>query len=171
VDTETREPDTSLKILISNLLANATDANHDHLSFTGVNTGSSGQGATLAANSTFVFYLPANNNNDSFTYNLSDGHGGTAIGTITVNVTGNQPGGASGSITLVGNVATVTMYGIPGLGYDVQRSTDLANWTTMSSSLNPAPPIAASTADGSIRFTDTFSGSPPNSAYYRIMAH
>src|ERR1035441_8022347 len=80
-DPETRQPNVSLKVLISTLLSKATDANHDNISFTGVNTSSSSQGATLFANSTYVFYLPTNNNSDTFTYNLSDGHGGTATGT------------------------------------------------------------------------------------------
>ncbi len=171
--TVTREPNTSLKIPISSLLANDTDANHDLLSFTGVNSASSGQGATLLANATYVFYVPANNNTDTFTYNLSDGHGGTATGTVAVDLAGSIPGAATGSISLAGSVATVKIYGIPGVGYDVQRSTDLSTWTTLTATqLTPAtPPIIASAADGSVSFTDTFSGTPPGSAYYRIVAH
>jgi hypothetical protein len=167
VYTETRQTNVSLKIPISSLLANATDANHDSISFTSVNTPST-QGAAVSANSTYVFYLPVNNNNDVFTYRISDGHGGTAIGTVNVNLISNQPGGASGSISISGGVVRVEMYGIPGVAYDVQRSTDLSSWTTLSSSLSPAPPIPAAAADGSVSFMDTFAAA---SAYYRIVAH
>jgi oxalate decarboxylase/phosphoglucose isomerase-like protein (cupin superfamily) len=177
-DTETRGTNLSLKILISGLLADATDANHDNISFTSVNTSSSGQGATLSANSTYVFYLPANNNNDSFTYNISDGHGGTTIGTVTVNVTPQPPGAASGSITVSGGVATVTFYGIPGMYYNVERTVSIEppSWTPLLASppLDAAPPIQAA-ADGTVRFKDNFSdlgvppASPPASAYYRLV--
>jgi hypothetical protein len=165
----------SLKVLISTLLSKATDANHDNISFTGVNTSSSSQGATLFANSTYVFYLPTNNNSDTFTYNLSDGHGGTATGTVFVNMAGSQPGGTSGSISVSEGVATVKMFGIPGFQYDVQRATSLNGpWTTLTSAppLNATPPFTA-TADGSFSFTDNFNdlGGPPGSAYYRSLAH
>jgi hypothetical protein len=174
-DPETRQPNVSLKILISTLRSKATDANHDNISFTGVNASSSSQGATLFANATYVFYLPTNNNSDTFTYNLSDGHGGTATGTVFVNMAGSQPGGSSGSISVSEGVATVKMFGIPGFQYDVQRATSLNGpWTTLTSAppLNATPPFTAP-ADGSFSFTDNFSdlGGASGSAYYRSLAH
>jgi hypothetical protein len=171
-----RQPNISLKIPVSTLMTNAaaTDANHDNINFASVVT-PTGQGATVSANATWVFYLPANNNNDTITYYVSDGHGGTGAGTIYVNVIGNQPGGPSGSIGVSGGVAAVKMFGIPGFQYDVQRSTNLTSWMTLTSAppLNAAPPFTASTNDGSFSFTDNFSdlGSAPSSAYYRIMLH
>jgi hypothetical protein len=172
--TATRQPNISLKIPISTLMTNATDANHDNISFSGVDT-PTGQGATIYTNATWVLYLPANNNNDTITYSVSDGHGGTGAGTIYVNVIGNQPGGASGAIAVSGGVASVKMFGIPGSQYDVQRSTNLTTWTTLTSAppLNAAPPFTASTSDGSFSFTDNFSdlGGAPSSAYYRTMGH
>ena len=173
-DSFSRDQNVSLKILQSDLLANDTGTS---ISFTSVNSPSA-QGATLTASGSYVFYTPVNNNNDSFTYNITDGNGATATGTVTVNVNATgTPGGASGSISVSGGVATVKMYGIPGVQYDVQRATVGASgpWTTLSAAppLNTTPPFTASTSDGSVSFTDNFSdlGSPPASAYYRIMAH
>ena len=170
--TFTRQPGVSLKLLISAL---GTDTDGDTLSVTALGSGS--QGATISHNSTYVFYLPAsgNDNNDGFTYTISDGYGGTASGTVAVNVIGNQPGGASGSISVSNGVATVKMFGIPGFQYDVQRSLGLSTWTTLLTAppLNPVPPFTASTNDGSFTFTDNYSdlGSPPSSAYYRAVLH
>ena len=173
-DTETRDPSVCLKILKSKLVGLATDANHDVLSVSGVETTSTG-GATLSTNATYVLYQPNGaGDGDTFTYTVSDGNGGTATGTVTVRVA-IQPGAACGQIRVSGGVATVKMFGIPGVQYDIQRSTDLNAWTTLLTAppLNTASPFTASTADGSFSFTDSFSdlGSPPPAAYYRLLEH
>ena len=86
-----------------------------------------------------------------------------------------QSGGASGSIAVSGGIASVTLYGIPDLPYDVQRALNADGpWTTLLASppLNVAPPIT-SASDGKISFTDDFSdlGAKPGAAYYRTMQH
>ena len=72
------------------VLDNDTDADGDTLTLTGVTQPSNGT-ATANANGT-VTYTPALNFNgtDSFTYSISDGHGGSATGNVTVTV--GQPG-------------------------------------------------------------------------------
>jgi len=60
----------------------------------------------------------------------------------------------------------IKFYGIPGLQYDVQRTTSLTEpitWTTLTST--PLSPEA----DGSFSYTD---GEPPEgTAYYRSLQH
>ena len=171
--TFSRQPNTSLKMLISDLMVDNTDFGGATPSFASV-AASSDQGATVWSSGLWVFYLPNSAGTaDTFSYTISGQGGGTVNGTVTVNLDSPGAGGASGSISLIGNVATVRMYGLPGVQYEVQRSTDLVGWITLTSTeLTPlTPPITASSADGSISFTDTFSGTPPTSAYYRVVAY
>lgn len=166
--TYTREKGTSLKIAISDLVTSFPAGGNPSLVVT-----TTANGATLSTNSTYIFYVPANDNNDSFSYTVNDVRGGTSTGTITINVT-SQPGGSSGSISVSGGAATVGMFGIPGVAYDVQRSLDLNSWTTLTTSppLGAAPPFTAA-SDGRVNFTDNFSdlGNAPGAAYYRLIQH
>jgi hypothetical protein len=169
--TFTRAPGLSLKITVADL--GAADPESGTVTFNSVTGGS--QNATISHDDTYIFYLPqaGNNTGDSFNYTTTDGQCVSVSGTITVNVAG-QPGAASGQISVSGGVATVKMFGIPGLQYDVQRSADNMNtWTTLATPPLGTTPVSASTADGSITFTDDFSdlSGPPDSAYYRIVAH
>jgi hypothetical protein len=65
------------------VLANDTDADGDTLSLTSVTQGANG---TTAIEGTGVVYTPGANfqGDDTFTYNVSDGHGGIATGTVNV---------------------------------------------------------------------------------------
>src|SRR5207253_737684 len=74
-DARTTAEDTVATIPV---LANDTDADSDVLSITAV--GAALHGATLANPDGTITYTPALNYNgpDSFTYTISDGHGGTA---------------------------------------------------------------------------------------------
>lgn len=70
---------------------NDSDANGDSLTVTGV--GSASHGST-SYTGTSVTYTPTSGytGSDSFTYSISDGHGGTASGTVNVTVSpGQQP--------------------------------------------------------------------------------
>ena len=156
--TVTRGKNTSLKIKISDL---GTDANGDALSVTALGSGS--QSATITHNTTYVFYVPStgstSNNNDSFTYTISDG---TLTASGTVNVTVQSRGGAAQQITYNVNGVTVIFGGMPGLIYDVQRSTD-AGFTSPSV-------ISTIQAPTSGVFTNIDS-SPSNPAFYRLIQH
>jgi len=166
----TRSPNLTFKIALTDLLAGASDVNHDALSVSGVDTPSVG-GADVTADSAYVFYTPNSaGTGDTFTYQISDGHGGTASSIVTINVAAHDSG--SPSISLSGATVSVTLFGIPGVQYDVQRSLNFSSWTTLSTSLTPAPPITPA-GDGKISFTDDFSdlGTPPPAAYYRTVPH
>jgi len=170
-----RSANLALRIALSDLFGTgkATDGGGGTLSVAGV-TSQTTQLATVNYNSSYLLYTPGASGNvsDSINYTVNPRGGG---GVVTIVMAGSQPGGASGQISVSGGVATVKMYGIPGVQYDVQRSVDLSNWKPLLTAppLNATPPFTASTADGSFTFTDNFSdlGSAPPSAYYRLVAH
>lgn len=155
--TYTRAPGLSLKIKISDI---ASDANNYPLS---VQLGASAQGATLSTNANYIFYMAANDNNDSFTYTVSNGHGQSAAGNVTVLVV--RPGGAlARQISVSGGQVTVKFYGIQWIQYDVQRALDANGpWNRINpTALTPSP-------DGSFSFTDDYA--PNGSAFYRSIQH
>ena len=95
--------------VLLDVLANDTDVDGDTLSIAGVGNASNG---TVAIQSGKVLYTPNSGytGSDAFTYTASDGHGGTAIGNVSVNVTTtpNQPPVANAdSATTTQNTATV----------------------------------------------------------------
>ena len=113
-----------------------------------------------------IFYTPASNNHDdSFPYTVDNGHNSTDRATVRVTVA--PSGGIARTITVSGNTATIKFFGIPGIQYDVQRTTSLAEpvyWTT----LTTGSPLSPGT-DGSFTFTDT--PAPNGTAYYRSLQH
>ena len=68
------------------VLANDTDSNADPLTITATTVASHGTVTVVAGK---IVYTPAAgfSGTDSFTYTISDGHGGTATGSVTVTVT------------------------------------------------------------------------------------
>jgi uncharacterized repeat protein (TIGR01451 family) len=124
-----------LKIKLSTLLGGCSDAEAGTLSLTG--TGASAQGASLTLTATHLIYTPVNDNNDDFTYTVSDGQGGSAANTLTVQVV-PQTGAFTGATLAPGGALTASFAGIPGLTYTVERSTDLMTWSTFSTVTAPA---------------------------------
>jgi hypothetical protein len=159
--TLSRAPLTSLKISVTDLMASVTDANKDNLSFDGVAYEGS---ASVTTSSGYVFYLPNGvTTNDTFTYTVSDGNGGSNTGTVTINVV--TPGGIAKNLTVDGGSVTVKFFGIPGILYDIERTPNLdepITWEKIATSVAPGP-------DGSFGLTDTSAPSP--SAYYRSIQH
>ena len=149
-----RRSGVSLKIKLSDIFAACSDAEAGTLTLTG--TGASAQGATLAQTATHLLYSPVNDNNDTFTYTVSDGQGGSASNTITVQVAPQQ-GAVVNSVLIPGGGLRADFVGIPGLTYIVERSTDLMTWTTLSTVTAPA--------NGLFSITDN-EGLP--SAFYRL---
>ena len=93
------------------------------------------------------------------TYRLKDNRGGTVTKNININVVSSA--GEVQNITVTGGTATVDFPGIPGDTYLIQRSLDnMATWQTVLTTNVPA--------NGLFEYVDTFGGSPPPSAYYRL---
>lgn len=92
-DQVSRDAGQGLDIPVANLLANDTDPDGDTLSVVSVGSALPA-GAGVALNAGVITYSPPAGNDlaGSFTYEISDGHGGTAVGLVAVSVlTPNQP--------------------------------------------------------------------------------
>lgn len=152
--TFTRGQGLPLKIKLSTIFAACSDAEAGTLSISSL--GASAEGASIAQTATHLIYTPVNDNNDTFSYTVSDGQGGIATNTITVNVV-PQTGAVTGSTIAPGGALTASFAGIPGLSYTVERSTDLMTWTPLSTVTAPA--------NGLFSITDN-DGLP--SAFYRL---
>jgi hypothetical protein len=153
-----------LKILISNLLTNATDINGDALQLAGVSA-SSTNGATLYTNATYVLYSvpPGGKVSDSFIYTVSDGTA-SGSGTVLITMQADPPGTNSNQVAygLVDGKPTITFAGVPGYPYTVQRTQDLIGtpiWTDLLSTNAPAA--------GLFQFVDQ--NPPVGSLFYRAI--
>lgn len=154
-DTIERGSTTTVKVQLATLLANDSDADGDTLGISVSPTNANG--ATISVSGGWAFYTPAAGftNADSFTYTITDGRGGSAVGTVTVaikvdntqsqNLVISDQGG--GSYLIRGN-------GIPGRTYRLQYSDVIGPfvWQNLSG--------GSVTADtkGSFQFTDTGGG-------------
>lgn len=151
-DTIERSPTTSVKVRLSTLLANDSDADNDTLTPT-VSTNSA-NGAMIRVSGGWVFYTPPAGftNADSFTYTIADGRGGSAVATVTVAIlVDNAPSQNLLITSLGGNQYRIDASGIPGRTYHLQYS-DTASpftWQDMSG--------GSLTADsaGRFQYTDT----------------
>jgi large repetitive protein len=96
-DSATTDEDTSVNI---NVLANDSDVDGDPLTVLSVTQGAHG---TVTNNGSDVSYSPAANYNgsDSFSYTVSDGHGGTATAnvSVTIHATNDTPVAVDDSAT------------------------------------------------------------------------
>ncbi len=140
-----------------------TDADiGDVLTLTAVSY-TSGNGATVAVNGNNLEYTSASGfiGADSFTYTVSDNFGGvSAPATVTVNVMAvvNQ---LTTELTFNGSGQVVLgFWGIPGVQYTIQKSSDLTTWTDLTPAVTTQP-------NGQINYMDT--GTPSGTAgYYRL---
>jgi hypothetical protein len=126
----------------------------------GINLATNAEGYYLMTNNAFIFYTNnAPNQNDQFSYVISDGLG-TNSGIVRILVVGSISGQIQG-ISFVNGVATTMYSGIPGWTYYVHRSTNLMDWVPLTTNV----PVSSS-----FQFIDSFSdlGAPPLSAYYRL---
>lgn len=117
-DTIERYPTQGVKVRLSTLLANDSDADSDTLTASVAST--SANSGTVTVSGGWVFYTPASSFTgvDSFTYNLSDGHDGTATGTVTVNIKVDDASGQNLTIADLGNGSfRITGSGIPARSY------------------------------------------------------
>ena len=175
--TLTRTAGVPLKLALSNLAANWSDADGDPVSLIVINLVST-NGATLTplnlttnpdgsyviGNYAFIGYANAANVNDQFSYVISDGLGDTTVGLVNLVVsTAALTGQATGILDPGGNAVTVQFAGVPGYTYQVERSTNLSVWVPILTTNAPAGSF--------FNYVDTFGdlgGIAPGSAYYRL---
>lgn len=158
---------TAASVSLRKLLAKGVDPDGDLLTVTAAGPAST-MGGTVALQPTAILYTPPASFSgiDTFALTLSDGRGGTVIGTVTVTVGPAPAGGGAGApptnppvlTMLPGGHVGIQFQGIPSRSYQIERSTDMVVWQT----------IATVTAGptGTVSFTDE---SPPQpSAYYQL---
>ena len=141
-DTVYRFASGGVRVNVSELLANDTDADGNYLTVIGVSP-SSAAGGTVGLTNNWVYYAPpgGSTNGDNFTYIVSDGHCGTDIGTVTVQTKADNPQPLTFAIANPGDGSSqLTFDGIPGYTYRIEYADDLSNpdWQT----------ITTQTADG-----------------------
>jgi len=90
-ETLTVETDQNSTTILINVVANATDADGDPLTISELGTPSAG--GTVAIQDNQVAYTPATgfSGQETFTYTLTDGEGGTVSGTVSVSVIAPPP--------------------------------------------------------------------------------
>jgi len=150
-------------LLIDKVLGEASDSDNNTLTLTSVSANST-NGGTVTLTETNIIYTPVPNfaGADSFTYTISDGHTGTASGSVLILVLSENDASLNqvGQPTATNGTVVVRFAGIPGLTYSVQRSSDQVSWTAAGTYLVPATGVA--------EFTDsTPAAQPPY--YYRTV--
>jgi len=150
-----------VKVRLTTLLVNDGDADGNDLVIA-VNSNSASNG-TITESNGWVFYMPTEGftNADSFTYTITDGRGGSALGAVTVAINANDDPGQNLTITSLGNGAfRIDGSGVPERTYRLQYSDTLisASWQDL--------PEASVTADliGAFEFIDTTAA---ETRYYR----
>jgi hypothetical protein len=132
---------------IAVLLAQAaSDADHDLLTLTAVSRGTATSGAVVIG-SGFITYTPLAGftGADSFTYSITDGHGGAASGLVTVMVRSNKELTFNLALpeVLPGGGFRIRCVGFGGQSYTLQRSPNVNGpWTTLASITIPAAGVA-----------------------------
>jgi hypothetical protein len=167
-DSAERPANTSLKILAEKLVANDTDADGDELTLSAVSP-TSANGAAVELDGRWVVYVPLTgfNATDTFTYTVSDPHGATATGMVTMLVRPDSDAPSRNILRIEMLPDTgcrrVTFVGIPGRTYRIQATDSLspAAWTT----LDTATPAA----NGLYQFTDLDTASHPV-RFYRSLS-
>ena len=159
-DTATTAEDTAVSIAV---LANDTDADGDLLAF--VIIGDVAHGAAVVGANGTITYTPAANYNgtDSFTYTLSDGHGGMATAAVSVTVTpvNDGPTAADDAATTAEDTAVT----IPVLANDSDPDGDSLSVSAVTA---PQHGTVAVNADGTLTYTPAANYSGPDTFSYTV---
>ncbi|HEY3567701.1 MAG TPA: Ig-like domain-containing protein [Thermoanaerobaculia bacterium] len=145
------------------VLANDTDPDNDPLTVASVAQGS--HGAVVINPNQTVQYTPAANYNgpDSFTYTISDGHGGTATGTVAINVSSVDDAPiANPDSASVAEDGTVS---IPVLANDADPEGDILTVTAVTQGTHGAAVI---NPDKTVQYTPSANYNGPDSFTYTI---
>lgn len=163
-DTIERRPTQGVKVRAAMLLANDFTSDTNGLSFDSVSA-TSVEGGTITVSDGWVFYTPAVGYTgiDSYTYTITDGYGGSTVGTVTVNIKVDNDPGQNLTITPLGGdpqLYRIEGSGIPDRTYRLQYSDTLAlpNWFDL-----PGASVTVDT-NGVFQYVDTTSAPE---RYYR----
>ena len=152
-DTIARYPSQGVKVRLATLLSNDSDADGDTLN---INVGStSANSGTITVSGGWAYYTPANGftNEDSFTYTLTDGHGGSTIGTVTVSILVDDAAGQNLVVTDQGSGSfLIKGSGIPGRTYRMQYNDSLIS--TPDSWFDLGGGIVTPDMSGAFQYTD-----------------
>jgi hypothetical protein len=122
-DTIERYPAQGVKVRLAELLGKASDADSDTLTITVSATSASNNTVTVSGAWVFFTPVPGFTNADSFTYTVTDGHGGSATGTVTVAIkVDNAPSQNLVIVNLDNGSFRIDGNGIPGRTYRLQYS-------------------------------------------------
>lgn len=164
-DTLAAARNTSVSLPAARLLLNDHDTDGDALAVTGVST-ASGAGGTVGLSGGSLTYTPPSDftGQDSFTYTIADGRGGTATGTVVVTVgSGSATSQNFVSLDLGSGGAQLRWRGIAGLSYRIQYSDDLgASWQDFAGSVTAG-------ATGAIDYLDSTIPLPPQRFYRTVI--
>jgi hypothetical protein len=140
-----------VRINASDLTTNDTVALYDDLAVIEVSSNSSAGGA-VSLDAPWIYYAPPAGEaaSDTFNYTVSDGHCGTATGTVTVQTQADNPQPLHFALARMGDGSLqLTFDGIPGESYHLEYSDSLSPpvWQVLSSQ--------AADGFGVILFTDS----------------
>src|SRR5882724_6714326 len=159
--------DTTFQIAAASLLGNDTDADHDALTIASV--GPAAHGTVTLNQDGSVSYAPGSNYNgpDSFTYTVSDGHGGTSSAQVSLTVTPvNDPPVANNDSYHVVQGNTLTVNAVSGV---LANDTDVdGDKLTVAVSTGPAHGQLTLNTDGSFSYTPTATYDGPDSFKYTV---
>jgi hypothetical protein len=124
-----------VRLNASELTTNDTVALYDSLTVIEVSSNSAAGGA-VSLDGSWIYYAPpvGGATNDSFTYTVSDGHCGSALGTVTVQLQADNPQPSHFAIGRMGDGSLqLTFEGIPGDTYHLEYSDSLSppNWQVL----------------------------------------
>lgn len=151
-----------LQIPFSALTGNGADADGDALTVASISA-SSVNGIVLATNSTSISYSNNASATDQFSYTLSDGHGATVSGVVTIKSIAAPASAQFAEVVVTNGTSIVLRYSAnAGSTYFIDRSTNLPVWTTIFTN--------APVSSGIFDFVDDFHdiGSPVSPAFYRL---
>ena len=128
-----------VSVALVKLLGNDSDADGDALTVISVSPLSTNGGSVVLAVPRVTYTpLPGFTGQDRFSYTVSDGRGGLATAQMEVTVlSGALPSSNQILLQPVPGGFRVRFGGIPGRSSRIQRSTDLTNWSTVTTLVVP----------------------------------
>ena len=154
------QPGGAVKVSIAQLLSNDSDPENESLVFSLSLNQSLNQASVTREGAWVIYSSPVSDSSDSFQYTVSDGSGGSTIGTVIVTVQADETQSQNIlSILQDGSDMVITFAGISGFSYDIQYTNDLNSptWITLFTQ--------TTSGNGKLIYRDA--NPPPPARYYR----